>query len=161
MKQKRLFMSAIFLFAFGLLGLQAQVATTASGGNASGSGGSASYSLGQLVYTTNAGAGGSVSQGVQQPYEISVVSGIEEQGITFKCTAYPNPTTDYLTLVIEGDVQTHYSASLIDLNGKLLSKLQIGGNETTISMEQYVAGTYFLKVTQNNQEVKTFKIIKN
>ena len=112
MQFKKQTLSAIFLLAIGLTGLKAQQATTTSGGNASGSGGSASYSVGQVVYTTNTGAGGSVSQGVQQPYEISIVSGIEEQGITLTCTAYPNPTTDYLTLKIDGDVQTHYSASL-------------------------------------------------
>ena len=160
MQYKKQTLSAIFLVAVGLTGLKAQEATTATGGNASGSGGSASYSVGQVVYTTNTGAGGSVSQGVQQPYEISIVSGIEEQGITLTCTAYPNPTTDYLTLKIDGDVQTHYSASLFDLNGKLLSKLQIDGNQTTIPMEQYVAGSYIIKIMQHNTEVKTFKIIK-
>jgi hypothetical protein len=160
MQYKKQSLSAIFMVAVGLTSLKAQETTNASGGNASGSGGSASYSVGQVVYTNNTGAGGSVSQGVQQPYEISIVSGIEEQGITLSCTAYPNPTTDYLTLKIDGDVQTHYSASLFDLNGKLVSKQQIDGNQTTIHMEKYVAGSYILKVIQHNTERKTFTIIK-
>jgi len=161
MRYKKQSLSAIFLVAIGLTSVKAQEATTTTGGNASGSGGSASYSIGQVIYTTNTGTGGSVSQGVQQPYEISVISGIEEQGIILSCTAYPNPTTDYLTLKIEGDAPTHYGASLFDLNGKLLSKLQIDGNQITIPMEQYATGSYILKVIQYNAERKTFKIIKD
>ncbi len=58
----------IFLLGLGLSELHAQEATLASGGNATGSGGSVSYSVGQVVYTTNIGTTGSVAQGVQQAY---------------------------------------------------------------------------------------------
>ncbi|MCB0409870.1 MAG: hypothetical protein KDD29_06595, partial [Flavobacteriales bacterium] len=50
----------------------AQENTVSSGGDALGVGGSASYSVGQVVYTTHTGVNGSIAQGVQQPYEISV-----------------------------------------------------------------------------------------
>ncbi|RLD56213.1 MAG: T9SS C-terminal target domain-containing protein, partial [Bacteroidetes bacterium] len=74
----RNFMIVALLF-LGLSNLQAQEVIPATGGEASGSGGSASYTVGQVVYTTNTGTNGnSVSQGVQQPYEISVVTGIAE-----------------------------------------------------------------------------------
>jgi hypothetical protein len=43
-----------------------------AGGEATGSGGSVSYSVGQVVYTTNTGINGSVAQGVQQPYEFQM-----------------------------------------------------------------------------------------
>ena len=101
MLKKRLQLSAILLFGIGLTGLQAQTSGNATGGNASGSGGSVSYSVGQVVYTTNIGTNGSVAQGVQQPYEISVVTAIEQtKTINLLVTAYPNPATDYLTLNI-------------------------------------------------------------
>ena len=51
--------------------LQAQEIPIASGAVATGIGGSSSYTVGQVVYTTNTGSNGSVAQGVQQPYEIS------------------------------------------------------------------------------------------
>ena len=69
---------AILVFSIVNTGLLAQEVIPTSGGTASGSGGSASYTIGQMIYTTNNGVNGSVSQGIQQPYEISVVSGIEE-----------------------------------------------------------------------------------
>jgi hypothetical protein len=152
----------LFLLFFGLTRLQAQEGIPASGGDASGSGGSASYSVGQIVYTTNTGTNGSVAQGVQQPFEISVVSGFEEaEGISLRCSVYPNPTKDYLVLKVENFDNENLSYQLIDINGKYLENKLIEGNETSIVMSNLVPATYFLKVTQNNKEVKTFKIVKN
>jgi len=162
MRHKRLKLSAVLLLGLGLTGLQAQTSVNATGGNASGSGGSASYSVGQVVYTTNAGTSGSVAQGVQQPCEISVVNGIEEaKGINLSVSAYPNPTTDYLTLEVNDYELSNLSCQLYDMQGKLLQSMKITGKQTSIVMSNLVPATYFVKVTENNKEVKIFKIIKN
>jgi hypothetical protein len=165
MRHKKLKLSAVLLLGLGLTGLQAQEAITATDGNASGSGGSVSYSVGQIVYTTNTGTNGSVAQGVQQPYEISVVTGLKEaKGINLICSAYPNPTTDFINLKVDASTTLSIqsmSYQLFDINGKLLENKKIEGNETSIVMSNLVPATYFLKVTHDNQEVKTFKIIKN
>ena len=162
MRHKRLQLSAVLLLGLGLTGLQAQESVNATGGDALGSGGSASYSVGQVVYTTNTGTNGSVAQGVQQAFEISVVTGLEEaKGINLSVSAYPNPTTDYLTLSIgEFDI-SNLSYQLYDMNGKLLQNEKITGNQTSIAMGNLVPANYFVKVIQGNKEVKTFKIIKN
>jgi hypothetical protein len=47
-----------------------------------------------------------------------------------------------------------------DVTGKLIQSEKITGNHTTIGMNNLVPATYFVKVIQGNQEVKTFKIIK-
>lgn len=166
MQSNKRLLSIVFLFIVGLTSLQAQETIPASGGNATGAGGSVSYTVGQVVYTTNVGADGSVAQGVQQPYEISVVTGVDQfKNVTLTCRAYPNPTTDFLTLEIVGEMPELFSASLYDLNGKLLQSLKVTGPETTIPMETYAPATYFLKIeaktnsTSNN--LKTFKIIKH
>ena len=57
---------ALLLLVFGITTAQAQQAITATGGNASGSGGTIAYSVGQIVYTTYTGATGSVAQGVRR-----------------------------------------------------------------------------------------------
>jgi len=162
MQHKKLLLSVVLLIGLGLSGLQAQEAIPASGGNASGSGGTTSYTVGQVVYTTNTGTNGSVAQGVQQPYEISVVSGIEQaKDINLICSAYPNPTTDFLTLNVENYDNENLSYQLFDISGKLLENKKLTSNETTISMTNIVSAIYFLKVMENQIEVKTFKIIKN
>jgi hypothetical protein len=161
MRHKRLKLSAVLLLGLGLTGLQAQESVNAIGGNASGSGGSASYSVGQVVYTTNTGTNGSVAQGVQQPYEISVVTAIEvAKGINLSITAYPNPTTDYLQLKVESETLKDLSFQLYDINGKLLQTKKLTGTETQIKMSSYVPSTYFVKVIAGNQSIKEFKIIK-
>lgn len=171
MKYKKLKLCTVLLLVLGLTGLQAQTSVNVTGGNASGSGGSASYSAGQVVYTTITGTNGSVAEGVQQPYEISVVTGIEEaKGINLAVAAYPNPTSNYLTLSIDNSVKTSHDLSqlsyqLYNMHGKLLQNEKITGNQTSIVMSNLVPAIYFLKVVKTNQdlsqqEVKTFKIIK-
>ena len=163
MKHKRLKLSAVLLLGLGLTGLQAQTSVNATGGNASGSGGSASYSVGQLAYTTNTGTNGSVSEGVQQPFEISVVTGIEEaKDIFLNVSAYPNPTTDYLELKVENLQLSELSYKLYDISGKVYQNKEIGNSITKIEMQNLPQGIYFIKVIDTkNKEFKTFKIIKN
>src|SRR5690554_4983170 len=162
MRHKRLKLSAVLLLGLGLTGLQAQTSVNATGGNASGIGGSASYSVGQVVYTTNTGTNGSVAQSVQQPYEISVATRLNEvKGINLSVSAYPNPTTVYLTLEVKDFELSTLYFQLYDMNGKLLQNEKITGNQTSIAMGNLVPANYFVKVIQGNKEVKTFKIIKN
>lgn len=162
MRHRSLILSALLLLSLELTGLQAQETVPATGGEASGSGGTVSYSVGQLVYATYTGTNGSVTQGVQQPFEISVVVETEEaKDIHLKCLAYPNPVNDYLVLKIKDYDNRNLSYLLFDINGKLLENKKVTGNETRILMIHLVPSTYFVKVIDGNQEVKTFKIIKN
>jgi hypothetical protein len=159
---KKLFF--LIALTIAITGLKAQEVVNSSGGEASGEGGSASYSVGQVFYTTHTGAAGSMVEGVQQPYEISVVIGIEEIGIRLQITAYPNPVSDHLILKIAGGTPVGgslWKASLYDMKGAQLKELIIVSNETIIDMANLKSASYFLKVFNENKEVKTFKIIKN
>lgn len=162
MQYKNAKLSALLFLCMGLLGLHAQEVVPAAGGDASGSGGTVSYSVGQANYITANGSNGSVAPGVQQPYEISVVSGIDQAiGIGLLCSVYPNPSTDVVTLNVENFDNVNLSYQLYDIGGQLLENKLITGNETTIVMKYMLPATYFLIVYQNNNEIKTFKIIKN
>jgi hypothetical protein len=153
------------IFCALLLGIgltaKAQQANPAAGGDATGSGGSVAYSVGQIVYTTHTGTTGSVAQGVQQPYEISVVLGVENSLIDLDISAYPNPTTQNLTLSIGNDISETLHFQLCDLSGKIIERRKISNRTETIHMENLATGPYFLKVSNANNEVKIFKIIKN
>jgi opacity protein-like surface antigen len=166
MRKKKLKLGAILLLVLGLSNLNAQEVIPATGGNASGSGGTASYSVGQVVYTTSSGTNGSVANGVQQPFEISVVSGLPDtEGINLTLSAFPNPATDFLLLTVEGESDYQYTAMLYDITGKMVSSEKITTQETKIDLRQQLPATYFLKIVQplhaTSQEIKTFKIIKN
>lgn len=161
MRYKKLKASSVVILLLGIGSLHAQDATSASGGNATGVGGTYSYMVGQLVYTTNTGINGSVAQGVLQPYEISTVLGVDMDEINLELIVYPNPTTNYLTLKIDDSKYSTINFQLIDMQGKLLRKGKMIANSTTIKIEDLPQSTYFLNVTDNNKIVKTFKIIKN
>ena len=160
MNTKKIKIVVLFLLGFGLLTAQAQQAITATGGDASGSGGTVAYSVGQIVYTTNTGTNGSVAQGVQQSYIISIVLGIEDNSTKLELTAYPNPTTNFLTLNVGNAELSTLRFQLYDISGKLIESRKIISSTETIGMENLPSAIYFLKVANNNQEVKTFKIIK-
>ena len=157
----RNFMIVALLF-LGLSNLQAQEVIPATGGEASGSGGSASYTVGQVVYTTNVGTNGnSVAEGVQQPYEISVVTSIPEaKDINLSVSAYPNPTTNYLTVKVENHETANLQYMVFDINGKILQTVKATGTETKIETNNLVPANYFVKILDNKKEIKVFKIIK-
>lgn len=165
MRYKRLQLTVVLLFGLGLIVLQAQEIVNTTGDNASGSGGSSSYTVGQIVYTTQTGTtGNTIAHGMQQPYEISVVTGIEETTINLIVTAYPNPTTNFLILKVDASITLSISSlsyQLYDLQGKLLQNKKVEDNETSIVMSNFVPATYFVRIIQGNKEVKRFKIIKN
>jgi hypothetical protein len=162
MKYKRFTQCTLFISIISLAVLQAQEVIPATGGNASGSGGLASYSVGQVVYQSYTGTSGSISEGVQQSYEIAVVTAVKEtKGINLSVTAYPNPTTDYLTLSINEFDISNLSYQLFDMQGKLLQSEKITGNQTSIVMSNFIPASYLLKIIEGKKEVKTFKIIKH
>ena len=140
---------------------QAQESFNTSGGDAIGSGGTIAYSVGQVVYTTDTGSSGTVAQGVQHAYEIFTV-GIKETALNISLTAFPNPTTENLTLQISDYNKEKLSYQLFDMQGKQLSNGQILAQQTQINMNSLPTATYFINiVNQENKIVQSFKIIKN
>ena len=146
---------------FGSSLVYAQESANSSGGEASGSGGSVAYSIGQMVFTTNIETIGSVAQGVQHAYEIYTV-GNKENNLNISLIAFPNPTIDNLTLQIGNYNNEKLSYQLYDMQGKLKDSGQIMVKQTLINMSDLQVSTYFVNVLdQENKKVKSFKITKN
>ena len=140
---------------------QAQQSANAAGGDATGGGGTVAYSVGQVVYTSNNSPSGTVSQGVQQAYEIFLI-GINETELNSSLSVFPNPILDNLTLQISDYNNEKLSFYLYDLQGKLLNKEQIIAEQTQINTSSLPPATYFIEVlNQVNKQVQSFKIIKN
>jgi hypothetical protein len=158
MRKKKSITCVAFLL-LGLGGLQAQETSAVSGGEAAGVGGTSSYTVGQTVYTGASGIGGSLSQGVQQSYDVSIIAGVEITSINLEVNAYPNPTINNLTVKVEDANDLSYQ--FYDLKGSLVLSETVISNVTLINLEGQSSAVYFLKVLKNNQELKTFKIIKN
>ena len=146
------------------LELQAQSVATTSGGVAMGSYGLVCYTVGQIANSTITGSNGSVAQGVQQPFEIWVITGTNNSTINLNISAYPNPTYNYLSLKVDDSGKLNIqsmSYQLFDVHGKLLRDNELTTCQTQIDMSGLIPSTYFLKVMKNKKLIKTFKLIKN
>ncbi len=162
MKTKRLKLIAAIFFGMNLTVLNAQESINSAGGSAINSGGSISYSVGQVLYQTKSSTNISLAEGIQQPYEISEITSIQKIMETSPSVyAFPNPTTDGLTLEVEYEEFSKLKFQLINLQGNILEDKQIKGTQTIINLGNLVPATYYLKIIRNKEEIKTFKIIKN
>jgi hypothetical protein len=99
---------------------QSQEAIPVSAGAAVGSGGSASYTVGQVFYTTYTTTAGSVSQGVQHSFEFQTLSNPALTTVKVTAVTYPNPTSDYVILKISDSALNNLSYTLFDVTGKAI-----------------------------------------
>ena len=118
MKKINTIMISVCILLWSATNLKAQQNTVGSGGDASGSGGTVSYTVGQLDYITASGIGGTMSEGVQQPYIINVATGVQETDINLTCSVSPNPTADYVVLTVQKNDVQDMSYSLMDVEGQ-------------------------------------------
>lgn len=143
--------------------IQAQNTISATGGRATGGGGVVNYTVGQVFYITNTGTTASLAEGVQQAYEISIETGIEETGINLNISVYPNPTQHYLHLEVDASIFQKMQTlryQLVDINGRLIASERIVSDVTTIVTTHLSPATYFVRILGEDMELKTYKIIK-
>ena len=153
-------MKKIILFLlFSTNYLFAQQSVNSSGGNGSGTGGSLSFSLGQIDYVYANGSNGSVSQGVQQPFEIFMLGTNEIPEITLELSIYPNPTVDIL-YIKNKNVALEFIYQLFDVTGKLIASSTKMVQQDQIDVSSFQSGTYILNIKTNNNASKSYKIIK-
>lgn len=153
--KKTLFLIILFIGAI----TYSQNSIVTSGGNASGSG-SASYSIGQLFYTTNVGSNGSVTQGIQQGFEFFSLSNPNFNEVVLEAVTYPNPTFDRINLVLKNLELKDLTYNLYDVKGLEIAKGKVLQTKTSIEMSKVAKGVYILKINNFNKQLKTFKIIK-
>ncbi|MDD5053130.1 MAG: cellulase family glycosylhydrolase [Sulfuricurvum sp.] len=80
------------------------------------------------------------------------------------CSVYPNPATDVVQLKVDNwsmlDMKS-MSYQLYDMQGQLLETKKIESELTNIAISKFAPSIYFMKVIQENKEVKVFKINKD
>ena len=116
----------VLLLAILAVGLEAQQTLAIAGGDATGTGGTVSYTIGQVWYTTLDGHDVSVFQGVQQPLEVLEITGILSlPGITLDALLYPNPVEEFIHLRVENYSINGLSYQLFNMKGELLDSKDI------------------------------------
>lgn len=135
--------------------------TVASGGEASGSGGTVSYTIGQIDYEVLSGSSGTMTQGVQQPFELFSV-GLTELDYSISASLFPNPAVSSVILSVDGwDTYANAVYQLTDENGKIIRSGAVKEQETAINVQDLAVACYYLNVVVSDKLVKSFKLVKN
>lgn len=142
--------------------IDAQENFLTSGNDIQGSNGSISESVGQVFYQIHSATANYTSEGVQQPFEIQLLTSIRESdGIELNAVAYPNPVREQLNLKVDQTSNSNLTYRIFDMNGSLLKESRIEDQLSIIYMDAFSKSVYLLKIYEEDQEVKVFKIIKH
>ena len=158
MRKKLLFVVAL---SFMLVGMHAQEAVSSSGGSFSTATNSASWTVGQPVAGTLEGSTHTLMQGFQQNY--MTITSVEDEALTdMSIKAFPNPSHNYVNIRFE-EVQLDAPRviSLVDMTGRELLREETREPMVRIKMSTYEPAVYFIKITCEDKELRTFKIVKN
>ena len=142
---------------------------------------SVSYSIGQVFYQSarddTTPDGFSVTDGVQQPFEIRIQT-VEEDDPLLKefpqlshsdtnfeketelsFQVFPNPFTSQVTINLEGSAD-NVTAMISDAQGRLVFTQNIFSEQTNLELSAMGDGLYYLTVTKNNSPIQSFKLFK-
>jgi PKD repeat protein len=80
---------------------------------------------------------------------VNVNSSIQESAAT-NVQLYPNPTSGFATVLIQGLNSTDADVQLMDLTGRILISKKVSasnlGLETTLNLSKYAAGVYMVRI---------------
>ena len=140
----------------------AQQGPVAAGTSTAGAGGSISYSIGQIDYIAPTGSGGNSNEGLQQPYELFIVStSVKEIDNSVSVTMFPNPVSNFVSIDFKNSKFQDYSYQLTDANGKLISENKITEAQSKINVAELNSGIYFILISNSSSPIKTYKLIKH
>ena len=137
----------------------AQQSTNTAGGDIQTEEASIAYSFGQHFIQTSSTSLYVISEGVQQPHELST-NQINHMMTEVNLSVYPNPSSTYLNLTIDDLSDQSLRYQLFNLNGEVVLSNTIDSETTTVSLEKLSKSVYFLQVLNQEESIKTFKIIK-
>jgi hypothetical protein len=151
----------IFTFVFFVLffvSSYGQYSISTTGGHIKSTGGSTSFTVGQVVYVLKKGTGPYLNEGVQQVYTKKSTP-IEELVYLKEVLLFPNPTQETFTLIMstKEDVLVRYT--IMDYLGKEIRNGDIITEKSEISMVDLPSGNYFISL-KSKKEHRIFKIVK-
>ena len=144
------------IFILSCLTLTAQEVVSSGGETNTVAGYEISWTVGEPVILTLSNESNILTQGFHQTKLI--VTPIFSLVNNLKIKVYPNPITQRVFIDVELQQNFHYE--LYNASGKLLKKntLELAINE--INMEALANGTYFLKIHDKKNLVRTYKLVK-
>ena len=148
----------IVFLNFNAESIYCQNAVSTTGGHFKSTGGSTSFTVGQVAYVLKKENGSYLNEGVQQVYTKKTTP-IEELVYLKEVLLYPNPTQENMTLILSSmeDVLVRYT--IMDYLGKEIRNGNIVAEKSEISLRDLPSGNYFISL-KSKKENRIFKIVK-
>lgn len=73
-------------------------------------------------------------------------------------TVYPNPADQQIRVMVPGESQT---LQIMDVFGRVVQTVQVNGSNTSLDIQTYAPGIYFLTAFSESGEQQTVKFVKN
>ncbi len=100
-----------------------------------------------------------LSKVITEANRMSLVTGDFNTNDLFNCNITPNPSAQHFTLQVSTTSVEKISATLLDMNGRVLETFQLTINNTLQFGETLKAGFYILKIVQAEKQ-QVIKIVK-
>jgi hypothetical protein len=139
--------------------VRGQEAITSAGDIAQNDGYILSWGVGEVAIETFAQGDYILTQGFQQTkLEVVSITDFDEQGIGI--VAYPNPTSDFVTLKFQEENLADYEYQVLNAEGRALVQDHFKNDATEVSFINREAGVYFIRILDGLKPIKTFKIVR-
>jgi hypothetical protein len=138
----------LFTFVFFVLSFIStfgQFSVSTTGGHIKSTGGSTSFTIGQVAFILKKGNGSYLNEGVQQVYTKKTTP-IEDLVYLKEVHIYPNPTQETFTIIMatKEDVMVRYT--IMDYLGKEIRNGNILSEKSEISLVDLPSGNYFISL---------------
>lgn len=154
-----LFCCILFVCQLSAQSLEQHVIGSAGNFSTTASSATLSWTLGEVITTTESSTSAILTQGFQQPIIINPLS-VPDLGYNdLDIRVFPNPTVEQIT--IQKNQDEAMKAQLINVLGQIIGEYPLNDFQTQLDLRDLPAANYLLQVkTDDNLTVQTFKIQK-
>jgi len=142
---------------FATLSVSAQEVVSTQGDSYSNASGNIDFTIGELIIDTGTDGTNDITQGFHQTNWNFV--GLDDNDPSYEATIFPNPTSELLN--IRTSTFENVTYTLYDAQGKLILQDKLSAEQTPIQVSQLAPGNYSITLTNETQNLKTFKLVKS
>ncbi len=158
MKKRRLLFLGILFGHIGFSQMLTPEVLATSGDYYTSTNNSLSWTIGESVIETYSSTNNKLTQGFQQSSYI-ITSVKENVNNSFSVLVYPNPASNFINIYSESTEIKKMRVELLDIAGKSIHS-ETFQNKLQLDLSGYTSGVYFIKVYDDNNSVRTFKLLK-
>ena len=142
---------------FATITVSAQEVVATQGDSYSNASGNIDFTIGELIIDTGTDGTNDITQGFHQTNWNFV--GLDDNDPSYEATIFPNPTSELLN--IRTSTFENVTYTLYDAQGKLILQDKLSAEQTPIQVSQLAPGNYSITLTNETQNLKTFKLVKS